>query len=219
MTIDLITLTDPRSPRTEAYRSLRTNLEFLSLDHALHTLLVTTAAPEEGKSVTLANIGVIFAREEKQVILVDADMRRPRLHEIFGLGNDDGVSSLLRHPDAPLPLQETEVPNLRLLTAGPPPPNPADLLASAHMETLLARLTELADIVLIDAPPVIAATDAALLAAKVDGVLLVVSAGRTKREHVERAKDLLEKVNANVIGAVLINAALDVSTYGEYGRD
>jgi non-specific protein-tyrosine kinase len=115
-----------------------------------------------------------------------------------------------------LPLQDTEVNNLQVMTSGPLPPNPADLLASKRMDALLAQLTEQADLVLLDAPPVTAATDAALLATKVDGVLLVVSAGHTKREHAERAKDLLEKVNANVVGAVLTNAAVDSSAYGDY---
>ena len=218
MTNDLITLTDARSPRSEAYRSLRTNLEFSSLDEPLQSLLVSSASPNEGKSTTLANLGVINAQADKRVVLLDCDLRRPRLHELFGLSNNVGVSTALLEPDDILPLQDTEITNLQVMTSGPLPPNPADLLASKRMDALLEQLTEQADMVLLDAPPVIAATDAALLATKVDGVLLVVSAGATKREHAERAKDLLEKVNANVVGAVLTNASVDSSAYGSYGQ-
>ena len=179
MTSDLITLTDARSPQAEAYRSLRTNLEFSSLDHPIHTLLVTSAAPDEGKSTTLANLGVISAQAGKRVILLDCDLRRPRLHEFFGLGNNAGVTTAMLDPAATLPLQATSVPNLRVMTSGPLPPNPADLLASERMNSLLTQAMADADLVLLDAPPVITVTDAALLAAKVDGVLLVVSAGTT----------------------------------------
>ena len=216
MTIDLITLTDARSPQAEAYRSLRTNLEFSNLDEPLRSMLVSSTAPSEGKSTTLANLGVINAQAGKRVILLDCDLRRPKLHELLGVSNNVGVSTALLEPDADLPLQDTEVDNLQVMTAGPLPPNPADLLASKRMDTLLEQLTAQADLVLLDAPPVTAATDAALLATKVEGVLLVVSAGHTKREDAERAKDLLEKVNANVVGAVLTNAAVDPSTYGSY---
>ena len=216
MSLDLVTLTDTRSAQAEAYRRLRTNLEFSSLDHPLHTLLVTSAAPNEGKSETLANLGVISAQGGKRVLLLECDLRRPRLHEIFGLSNNSGLSTAVLDPHTPLPLQETEVPNLRVMTSGPLPPNPADLLASERMGAVLQALVEDADLVLLDAPPVIAVTDAALLAAKVDGVLLVVKAGQTKREQVQRAKDLLQKVNARLVGAAMTNAALDRSSYGYY---
>ncbi|MCP4167785.1 MAG: CpsD/CapB family tyrosine-protein kinase [Chloroflexi bacterium] len=218
MTVDLVTISDARSPRTEAYRSLRTNLEFSSLDHPLHTLLLTSSAPDEGKSTTLANLGVINAQAGKRVILLDCDLRRPRLHELFGIGNNAGVSSALLDPDAPLPLQTTDITNLQVMTSGPLPPNPTDLLASSRMDALLTQLTEQVDMVLIDAPPIVVVTDAAVLAAKVDGVLLVVSAGHTKREQAQRAKDLLEKVNARLVGAVLTNAAVDKSVYSYYGQ-
>ncbi len=219
MTADLITLTDARSPQAEAYRSLRTNLEFSSLDRPIHTLLVTSAAPDEGKSTTLANLGVISAQAGKRVVLLDCDLRRPRLHEFFELSNNLGVTTAILSAETALPLQATNIPNLRVMTSGPLPPNPADLLASVRMKALLEQVAADADLVLLDAPPVITVTDAALLAAKVDGVLLVVSAGQTKREHAQRAKDLLAKVNARLVGAVLTNAALDASVYGAYGQN
>lgn len=219
MSSPLITLADARSPQAEAYRSLRTNLEFYSLDHPLRTLLVTSPAPDEGKSTTLANLGVINAQAGKRIILLDGDLRRPRLHELFGLSNNTGVTTAILNPEAPLPLQNTTVPNLRVMTSGPLPPNPADLLASARMKALLDHLVTEADLVLLDAPPVILVTDAVVLAAKVDGVLLVVSAGQTRREHAQRARDLLAKVNARLIGAVLTNAAVDTAAYGVYGQN
>jgi non-specific protein-tyrosine kinase len=126
MTTNLITLTDARSPRSEAYHSLRTNLEFSSLDKPLHSLLVSSASPSEEKSTTLANLGVINAQGGKRVILLDCDLRRPQLHELLGLSNNVGVSTALLEQDAALPLQDTEVNNLQVMTSGPLPPNPAD---------------------------------------------------------------------------------------------
>ncbi|MCC7360474.1 MAG: CpsD/CapB family tyrosine-protein kinase [Anaerolineales bacterium] len=205
----LVTLTDPRSPMAEAYRTLRTNLLFSSLDRPLATLLVTSPAPEEGKSTTLANLAVTLAQGGRPTILVDCDLRRPRLHEIFGVPAEPGLSNaLLAKVDEP-PLAATGVENLSLLPAGAVPPSPADLLGSRRMEALIATLKSRADFVLFDAPPVIAVTDAALLASKLDGVLLVVSAGHTRRDDAQRAKDLLEKIHVHLVGAVLTNAAVD----------
>jgi len=213
----LITLTDAQSPRAEAYRSLRTNLEFYSLENPLHTLLITSAEPDDDKSTVLANLGVIMAQSGKSVILVDADMRRPKLHTIFDLPNEVGLSTALTDQDAVLPVFETDLPNLTVIPSGPTPLNPADLLASRRMNTIVSELKAQADMVLFDAPPLVAVTDGALLATKVDGVLLVARAGYTKRELVERAKDILGKVNANLVGSVLTNAALDTGVYSYYG--
>lgn len=207
----LITLTDPRSPGAEAYRALRTNLMFSSLDHPLGTLLVTSAAPEEGKSTTLANLAVTLAQGGRSTILVDCDLRRPRQHEIFGLPAAPGLSNaILDKVEAP-DLLPTGVEGLSLLPAGDLPPSPADLLGSRRMEALIANLKSRADLVLFDAPPIVAVTDAALLASKLDGVLLVVSAGHTRREHAQRAKALLEKIHVRIVGTVLTNAAVDKS--------
>lgn len=215
----LITLADPRSPVAEAYRSLRTNLEFSSLDKPLRTMIVTSAAPEEGKSTVLANLAVVMAQAGKHVILVDCDLRRPSLHELFGISNHTGLTTaLLDEAAAELPLRETGVPGLRLLPSGPLPPNPAELLDSRRMAELIETLRNQADIVLFDAPPVIAVADAAILASKVDGVLLVINAGVTKREHAQRAKAALERVNARLVGTVLNNVDLDMSLYGYYSH-
>ena len=207
----LVTLGDPRSPAAEAFRTLRTNLIFSSLDKPITTLLVTSAAPDEGKSVALANLAVTMAQGGRKTLLVDCDLRRPRQHELFGVPDRPGLTTMiLDNVDEP-PLAATGVENLALLPAGPLPPNPADLLSSRRMELLITNLKSRADIVLFDAPPVISVTDAALLASKLDGVLLVVSAGQTKREHAQRAKELLEKINVRLVGAVLTNAAVDTS--------
>jgi capsular exopolysaccharide synthesis family protein len=210
---ELITLTHPRSPIAEAYRSLRTNLEFSSLDRPLRTLIVTSAAPEEGKSTTLANLAVTMAQAGKRVILADADLRRPVQHKLFGLHDAPGLTNLVIDGDASRepPLQPTGVPNLQLLASGPLPPNPSELLSSRRMTEIIAGLAERADVVLFDAPPVIAVTDAAVLASRVDGVLLVIYAGKTRREYVEKARALLDKVNAHVVGAVLTNVRPDAS--------
>jgi non-specific protein-tyrosine kinase len=216
--IDLITLTDTQSPKAEAYRSLRTNLDFYSLENPLHTLLIASAEPDDEKTTVLANLGVISAQAGKKVILVDADLRRPMLHHLFGMNNDQGLATALISEKANLPVFPTEIANLSIVPAGPTPTNPADLLASARMDSVIAQLKEQADVVLFDAAPLIAVTDGALLATKVDGVLLVARAGHTKREFVERAKDVLAKVNANLVGAVLTNASLDTGMYKYYGE-
>ncbi|RLC84885.1 MAG: capsular biosynthesis protein [Chloroflexi bacterium] len=213
---DLITLTDPRSPAAEAYRTLRTNLTFAALDKPIETLIVTSAAPGEGKSTVLANLAVTMAQGERRTILVDADLRRPGLHEIFGVANDRGLTTMIvgeAAMDDP-PLLDVGVDNLWLVPSGPIPPNPADILGSRRMEEVIAALKSRADIVLFDAPPIIAVTDAAVLGTKVDGVLLIVCAGRTRREHAQRARELLERVHVRIVGAVLNNAPRDVTLGG-----
>lgn len=205
----LITLRDPRSAAAEAYRTLRTNIVFSSLDRPLHTLLATSTAPDEGKSVSLANLAVTMAEAEQSVLLVDCDLRRPSLHTLFGLPNEQGLTSAILDPEAALPLHATSVPGLRLLPSGPLPARPADLLGSRRMGALIERLRREAEIVLFDTPPVVAVTDAAVLAPKVDGVLLVFHAGKTRRDRAREARQTLEKVKANIVGVVLNGARLE----------
>lgn len=217
----LITISNPRSPASEAYRSLRTNLEFSSLDKPIRSMVVTSAAPEEGKSTTLANLAVAIAQAGKKVILVDCDLRRPSLQKIFDARSTVGFTDMMRD-DALLkkpPLQETAVTGLRLLVSGTIPPNPAELLGSKRMEEVIATLLKNADMVLFDAPPVVAVTDAAVLSSKVDAALLVVSAGKTKRDHAKKAKALLDKVNARLIGTVLNNVKGEASLYQYYAGE
>jgi non-specific protein-tyrosine kinase len=212
----LITLTDPRSPISEAYRTLRTNLSFSSLDKPIRTLVVTSSAPEEGKSTTIANLAVTMAQGGKKTILVDCDLRRPSLHEIFNIPAEPGLTDLLLDNGDRQVIHDTEVEGLQLLTSGQLPPNPADLLGSQKIDKIIAELASKADIVLFDAPPVIAVTDATVLGSKVDGVLLVISAGNTRRDHAARAKELLDRANVRIIGSALTNAPKDSSIGGYY---
>jgi capsular exopolysaccharide synthesis family protein len=205
---DLITLTDPRNPAAEAYRTLRTNLTFAALDKPIETLIVTSAAPDESKSTVLANLAITMAQGERRTILVDGDLRRPGLHEIFGTANDQGLTTMIVEEttlDDP-PLIDVGVDNLWLMPSGPMPPNPADILGSRKMEQVISALKARADVVLFDAPPIVSVTDATVLGTKVDGVLLIVRAGRTRREHAQRAKELLERVHVRIVGAVLSDA-------------
>ncbi len=208
----LITLSDPKSPAAEAYRTLRTNLQFSSLDNPPRSLLVTSAGADEGKSAVLCNLAVTIAQAGTRVIVVDADLRRPSVHEAFDLANDKGLTTaLLAQGSDDLPLQPTAISDLQVLAAGPLPPNPAELIGSQRMQHLLDRLAASADLVIFDAPPVGIFADAALLASRVDGVILVVSAGKTRREAANRAKASLERANARILGVVLNNARLDPS--------
>ena len=216
MSLSLVTLTAPRSPAAEAYQSLRTNIEFSSLDKALHSLLVTCPDTETRKSETLANLAVVMADAGDRVVVVDGDLRRPLQHEIFRVSGEVGLTNWLRNGGVPA-LTETQIPHLRILAAGPLPPNPVALLSTKRLAELLRILTGEAEYVLVDAPPVLAVTDAALWASQVDGTLLAVTAGRTKREQAQRAKGVLEKVQTNIVGAVLLDAedAMVVSGYGQ----
>jgi len=211
----IITLRDPRSPVAEAYHALRTNIQFSSLDTELRTLLVTSAGSGEGKSTTLANLAVAMAEGGGRVLAVDCDLRRSSLHTLFGLPNTRGLTNVILDEAAgALPLQDTPIANLKVLTSGPLPPNPSELLGSRRMTRVLEVLRDAADTVLFDAPPVVAVSDAALLAPRVDGVLLVVDAGQTRRDWARRARAQLEKVNARVLGVVLNNVPLDSQLYG-----
>ena len=216
MSLSLVTLTAPRSPAAEAYQSLRTNIEFSSLDKTLHSLLITCPDTETMKSEALANLAVVMADAGDRIVVVDGDLRRPLQHEIFRVNGDVGLTDWLRNGGEPV-LTETQIPNLRLLAAGPLPPNPVALLSSKRLAELLQVLAAEAEYVLVDAPPVLAVTDAALWASQVDGTLLAVTAGKTKREQAERAKGVLEKVQTNIVGAVLLDAedAMVVSGYGQ----
>lgn len=209
----LITLTDPRSAAAEAYRTLRTSIEFSGVDERLQTLLVTSSAPTEYKSATVANLAVVMADGGRPVILVDADLRRPAQHTLFGLNNEQGFTNLFRDADSLRQPPVHPIPNtsLQVLTSGPLPPIPGQLLSSQRIDEVIARLAELAEIIIFDAPPLITVNDASLLASKMDGVLLIVKAGGTKRDHIRAARDRLEKVNARLIGAVLTDAQVDTS--------
>ncbi len=206
--VNLITLLQPRSSAAEAYRSLRTNLMFSSVEDPIRTLLVTSAAREDQKSATLANLAVTFAQSGNKTILVDADLRQPKQHEIWDIGNGPGLSAMMLDDSAITdpPLHATDVENLQVVTSGELPPNPADLLSGKRMDEIISVLGDRADYVLFDSPPILAATDAALLGIKLDGALLAIRAGDTRRDHTAQARQALERVHVRIVGAVLTNA-------------
>lgn len=206
-------LTEPQSPAAEAYRTLAVNLQFTGVEDAVRTIIVTSPGPREGKTLLVANLAIALAEAEHRVIAVDADLRRPGLHQLFGLDNHAGLSTAVLDDGQSLPLQETPVPGLRLLAAGPPPPNPTELLASRRMGTVLAALSEAADFVLLDSAPVAVLADTAVLAPRTDGAILVVGAGRTRRDLARQAKEHLERVRARILGVVLTGAPADPKLY------
>ena len=216
----LATLLYPRAPVAEAYRSLRTNVEFAAVDAPLRTLLVTSSIPGEGKTTTAANLAVAFAQAGRRTILLDADFRKPGIHRIFDLPNANGLSSLLRSDATGLDevTQSTEQENLRVITTGPLPPNPAELLGSQRMRTILGRLAEASDLVVVDSPPLQAVTDAALLASITDGTLFVIDAGRTRRGAIRRGREALAQAGARVLG-VTLNRLPERSGGGYYYYD
>ncbi len=201
----LVTVHSPFSTLAEAYRGVRTNLQFMALDQAVTSLLVTSANPGEGKSVTAANLGVSMAQAYLKTIVVDADLRQPSVHRIFELSNQTGLSDLIRSPELELEdcLQDTGIENLQVITSGPLPPNPAEILGSARMTELIQRLEASADVVIFDSPPVLAVADAVILASRVDGVVLVVKAKRTRRSVVREALKRLQQVGARLVGGVM----------------
>lgn len=210
----LVTLRDPHNVAAEAYRTLRTNIRFRGIERPVRSLLFTSPGQQEGKSTTLANLAVLWAQAGTRVIAVDCDLRRPALHTIFGTANTRGLTScLVDEPTAPIPVQDVSVPGLRLLPSGPQPPNPAELLTSERVDRVLAMLLEDADLIMLDSPPAGVVADASILAPRVDGVILVLDATRTSREHARRAKEQLERVNAQILGAVLNRARVDTSGY------
>jgi non-specific protein-tyrosine kinase len=214
----LIVASDPRSATAEAFRTLRTNLQFKSLDNPLRTIMVTSSASEEGKSTVVANLAVSLAQTGAAVIAVDCDLRHPSLHRLFGLPNERGLTSMMLSQDGHVRdyLQRSEVGSLDVLTSGPQPPNPAELLGSKRMENLVRELRDAADYVIFDTPPVLAVTDAAVLATKVDGTILVLSAGRARRDAAKKAKRTLEELSARFIGVVVNNVKADRETQSGY---
>jgi capsular exopolysaccharide synthesis family protein len=208
MDVNLITLRDPRSPAAEAYRALRMNLAFTSLDRSLGSFVVSSPASAGMESNVAANLAVVIAQSGQRVCLVDADLRRPALHELFGVSQEPGVTTLMvsQQEEMNVPLIDTQVEGLTFLPSGALPPNPADILGSNKMGALLAQLREMVDLVILQAPPVTVAVDASVLAAQTDGLLLVVRTGHTRRDRVEQAKELLDRFRVRLLGAVMTDA-------------
>jgi non-specific protein-tyrosine kinase len=209
----LAMLVDPHSPAAEAYRTLRVNIQFSSLDRDVRAIEVTSAANGDGKTTIVANLSVALAEGGMRVIAVDADLRRPSLHTHFGVSNEQGLTTAVLNEGAPIPLQDTVVPGLRILPSGPIPPNPVEVLGSRRLDRLIEQLRQQADYLVFDTPPAAGLSDAAILAARLDGVLLVVSAGRTRRDLARRAKEQLNRVNAHVLGVILSGVSADGGLY------
>lgn len=216
----LATLLYPRSPAAEAFRTIRTNIEFAGLDKGLRTIVVTSSLPGEGKTVVASNLAVAFAQAGRRTILVDTDLRRPGVQTIFGLPDAQGLTDLVRTDSVQIDdvAQQTEAPNLTVITAGTIPANPAELLGSRRMEAIVERLKQSAEVVIFDTPPVTAVTDAALMAAKADATIMVIQSHRASRRIVAQGLEALEKVNARIVGAVLNNVPGHVAT-PYYGRN
>jgi tyrosine-protein kinase len=211
----VVTLTEPSSPSAEAYRTLRTSIRFITVERRLRVIQITSPSASEGKTTTTANLGVALARAGGRVIIVSCDLRRPRVHEFFGLSNQVGFTSVLLG-EAPLRTALQRVSNddrLWVLPSGPRPPNPSELLSSARASDILLSLQEQADTILVDCPPVLPVTDSAVLASRVDGTLLVATAGTSTRKQVARAVEMLRQVNAPLVGTVLNDAPAEPS-YG-----
>ncbi|WP_198957428.1 CpsD/CapB family tyrosine-protein kinase [Paenibacillus selenitireducens] len=202
----IILMSNPKSPVAEAYRSLRTNIDFSSIDEEIRVIMVTSSGPEEGKSTTLANLAVSYAQSDKKVVVIDGDMRRPTCHHTFNLSNQSGLSSIVTGQiEMQQAIKATEVDNLFVITSGPLPPNPSELLGSKRMNELLEQLKMNFDIIIIDTPPVLAVTDAQIISSKCDGVVLVIHSGKVKRDMAIKAKASLDHVRARILGVVLNN--------------
>ncbi|GAA4559955.1 polysaccharide biosynthesis tyrosine autokinase [Planotetraspora kaengkrachanensis] len=216
----LIVRSNRRSSRSEAYRSLRTNLQFIGVDKQPKSLVVTSCLPSDGKSSTSANLAITLAQAGWRVILVDGDLRRPRIPDYLGIEGSMGLTDVLiekaRLADV---IQTWGQPCLSVLPSGQIPPNPSELLGSQGMRSLLAQLTSDYDMVILDAPPLLPVTDAVALAAICDGTLLVARYGKTRREQVARATELLSSINARLLGTVLNFAPAKHGHYYGYGYE
>lgn len=216
----LITVAEPKHVISEQFRTLRTNIEFASIGtDELKTVMFTSPEVSDGKSTVSANAAVTWAHDGKKVLVIDADLRRSTVHTTFGVSNRAGLTTLLAshepHMESEL-IQETFVPNLYVLTSGPTPPNPAELLNSNRMAQLMAQLREHFDIVVVDVPPVLAVTDAQVLLPQIDGVVLVVTMEKTYKVNIKRTVDALRLGEARILGFVTRGKNKGVHGYG-YG--
>ncbi|GAB6099372.1 CpsD/CapB family tyrosine-protein kinase [Halanaerocella petrolearia] len=219
----LIVEYNPKLPASESYRELRTNISYLSPDEPLNKIAITSSVPSEGKSLTVANLAISIAHNNQKVIIIDADLRKPSQHKFYGLPNYEGLSNILTGELSFIEgLQETQIDGLSLISTGFVPPNPAELLSSYKMEEVINAAEEKADFVIVDTPPVIAVTDATIVARRIDGILLVVASYETEREMLVESKEKLEKANANIIGTILNKDPVDKGSsynYKYYGID
>ncbi len=209
---------EPNSPITEAYRNIRTNLEFSNVDKNIKVIEITSSIQNEGKTTACANLGVCFAKlENKKVLILDADLRNPSVHRKFEVSNTMGLTDILTgNKGLDICIQQTKIDGLHILTTGKIPPNPSEMLDSRSMRELVNSLREYYDYILIDTPPVGIVTDASIVSTYSDGVVMVVAAKEVDIDMAKMAKERLDKVNANILGAILNKYTNDNGGYGYY---
>ncbi|WP_422659321.1 CpsD/CapB family tyrosine-protein kinase [Paenibacillus sp. EC2-1] len=200
----LIVSMNPKSPISEVYRLLRTKIHFASKDQALKTLMITSTQAGEGKTTTISNLAVTYTQEGKKVLLIDADMRKPSLHRVFSQPNHQGLSTLLMgQTSVEDSIQETIIDQLFLLPSGPIPANSSELLDSVVMRELLELFKQQYDVILIDTPSVLSVSDSVIVSALCDGVVMIVASGKVRKDHLKKAKEQLDHVNARMLGIVI----------------
>lgn len=213
----LFALFNPKSPVVEAFRTLRTNIAFSSVDRTYKIILVASSIPNEGKSTVTANLGIVMAQAGARVLIVDADLRKPTQHRIFELENSRGLVNAIIQNDVQGVIQPGPIEGLSIITSGPIPPNPSELLASNRMNDFLSGIREEFDTILVDSPPALAVTDALLLASRVDGVMMVLKSGSTRLDAVKNAIEQLKKTSGEkFMGVVLNEVAVTTTDYRYY---
>ncbi|UBH23092.1 CpsD/CapB family tyrosine-protein kinase [Macrococcus armenti] len=219
----LITHLYPKSTISEQYRMIRSNIMFSGVDNEIKKLVVTSAAPSAGKSTTAANIAVAYAQAGKSVLLIDGDLRKPTVHYTFETKNVFGLSNLITDQiNLEQAVQNTKVENLSIMTSGPIPPNPSELLSSKKFKDLIQSFEQYFDMIIIDTPPVLAVTDAVIMSTVVDGTIIVTNVETNNKHHLLKAKEVLEKSDVNILGVVLNNVEKsgkdDYYYYEYYGK-
>lgn len=215
MSSTLIVENNPKSPIAEAYRTLRTNIQFTSFDDKLKVILVTSSGPSEGKTTTAGNLALSFSQTGKKVLVIDCDLRKPSVHKKFQISNTAGLSNILVGENEFADTVNKYSDNLWIIPSGTIPPNPSEMLMSKKFKNFIDEMREKFDYIIIDTPPVIAVTDAQILSTEADGCILVVSSGEAQREAVQKSRELLENVNAKILGVVLNK--MDLKSRGSYG--
>ena len=218
----IISYNDPKSVISEQYRAIRTNIEYSNVDQNTKTILVTSSDKNEGKTTTVSNLAVSFANLNKKVLIIDCDLRNPSIHKMFKLNNIYGLTDILAKDRAvDKCIQETELENLYVLTAGAIPPNPAEILSSEKMKNLIEDLKNIYDYIFIDTPPIGLVTDAGVLSSFIDGVVLVVKSESVEKKYLEETKKKLDAVDARILGAILNSyksEQKDYNYYSYYGK-
>jgi capsular exopolysaccharide synthesis family protein len=217
---NMISIKNPKSHAAEAFRTLRTNIQFSSLDNDIRTLVVTSTQPGEGKSIVVSNLAITMAQSGKKVLLIDCDLRKPTIHKKLGISNHNGLTSLLaKEKSREEVIEASDIKNFYILTSGPIPPNPAELLGSKKMKNLITELKEYFDVILFDAPPVLAVTDAQILSTLCDGVMLIAAYGEAEKHAMVRAKESIEKVGGKILGVVINKVPNNSKSYYYYNYD